>query len=184
MVLSYGNIYVRVIFNSTISILVLVFVVLSIVQKKISKENEPKQQTPLPDLLQEDIKQITKITDAEENLEKTKDCMELKQCLLKYFEQKQPYLNPNLKIDDLCIYLNTNRSYLSKIINNEFGMNFYHFINQYRIQSAKKLLSDKKNGHYTIKAVSEMSGFKSVSTFNKSFKETEGNTPSDFRKNL
>ena len=118
------------------------------------------------------------------NLEQYNNQDNLGQRLATYFEEAKPYLNPNLKIDDLCIVLITNRNYLSKAISNKFGMNFLNLINTYRIARAKELLLDKKYEHYSIQGVAEMSGFKSSSSFYTFFKQIVGVTPSDFRKEI
>ena len=183
LVISYNNIYVRLFFNSIISILVIIFVVLSIIQKKISKENKLKIYNNLDNILQTDNNTETNMTYAKRQ-EESLNNENLKQRLLDYFEEKKPYLNYDIKIEDLCVPLKTNRSYLSKTINSEFDMNFHYFINKYRIEKAKKILLNNKSSQYTIKAVSEISGFKSVSTFNKFFKEFEGVTPSEFREKI
>jgi YesN/AraC family two-component response regulator len=57
----------------------------------------------------------------------------LKQSLLDYFLQEKPYLNPDLNLGDVSKALGTNKTYLSQLINREFEMNFYTFVNQYRI---------------------------------------------------
>jgi hypothetical protein len=58
----------------------------------------------------------------------------------KYINEKKPFLNPKLKITDLCRELGTNRSYLSTFINKEYGMNFSRFINHCRLQEFERLL--------------------------------------------
>ena len=177
LVISYNNIFVRFFFNSIISILVIVFVVLSIIQKKISKGTKPE--------IQNDYSNFSHTDDNATNISSTQSTEEsLKQRLLDYFEEKKPYLNSDIKIDDLCVPLKTNRSYLSKTINSKFSMNFYYFINKYRIETAKKILLNNQSSQYTIKAVSKLSGFKSVSTFNIFFKKFEGVTPSNFRRGI
>lgn len=51
-----------------------------------------------------------------------------------YLREKKPYLDPKLRITDLAIGLNTNRSYLSAFINSEYNMNFNRFINRCRLR--------------------------------------------------
>ena len=59
--------------------------------------------------------------------------------LMEYVEKEKPYLNPSVKIIDVADYLNTNKSYLSKIINAHFRKNFSQFINWYRVRDAMDL---------------------------------------------
>ncbi len=93
-------------------------------------------------------------------------------------EEQRPYLKPNITISDLALYLGTNRTYLSKVINEEFNQNFNKFINNYRLQYSKKYLINNKE--MNISTISELCGFNSYSTFNRCFKEKYGILPSQF----
>ena len=103
--------------------------------------------------------------------------------LLNLIEKDKVFTNTNLTLSILAEKLNTNTSYLSKIINDEFNMNFNNFINSYRIKEARILLSNPENYNYTIASISNKVGFKSISVFNKAFKNNTGLTPSFFMKN-
>ncbi|WP_353779663.1 helix-turn-helix domain-containing protein [Winogradskyella sp. 3972H.M.0a.05] len=95
-------------------------------------------------------------------------------------EKDKLYLNINLTIDDLAKSLNTNSKYLSLILNRHLKKKFYEYINEYRIEEAKKLLLDPSKNNLTIEAISKLSGFKSKSTFNSTFKKLNGITPKTF----
>lgn len=110
----------------------------------------------------------------EEKLENLKNQIE------DYFEKEKPYLNSSLNLNDIAIALNTNRTYLSQVINQEYGMNFYSFVNQYRIKYALSLI----NKNVTIDYVFEESGFKSKSVFYRQFKEVTGMTPLAYIKDV
>jgi AraC-like DNA-binding protein len=100
----------------------------------------------------------------------------------KYFESAQPYVNPDFTIIQLASALNTNTTYVSKAIKQESNVNFSVYINQYRVDKIKKMLQDKSN-KYTLEYVATACGFRHQSTFNKTFKQIEGTTPSEFCKN-
>ena len=71
--------------------------------------------------------------------------------------------------------------HLSYIINDKFNLNFYDFINKYRIEESKQYLNKSSN----IKTVLEIAykvGFNSKTTFNSAFKKYTDMTPSEFRK--
>jgi len=102
----------------------------------------------------------------------------IKEGLLEVIENEKPYLDQNLNIFTLAKRLNTNSKYLSQVINHEFDKSFVHFINEYRVEEAKKVLLS--NNNYTIEAQSQMVGFKSKSAFNSAFKRHTGKTPSLF----
>lgn len=58
--------------------------------------------------------------------------------------------------------------------------NFNVFLNQYRVEAAKKRLVDDPN--LPVIRLSMDLGYRSLAVFNKAFKETTGRTPTDFRR--
>jgi AraC-like DNA-binding protein len=102
---------------------------------------------------------------------------------LKYlFETEQIYKEKDLKISDIATKLNTNRTYISTFINNEFSISFNTFVNQYRVEEAKKLLLNESNNFNTLDNISNHVGFGSLNSFIRVFKEITGTTPGNFRK--
>ncbi|HEY5774299.1 MAG TPA: helix-turn-helix domain-containing protein [Chitinophagaceae bacterium] len=105
---------------------------------------------------------------------------ELKEKLLQYMDSNKPYLKSDLKISELADSLAVPYYQLSQLINDEFLVNFYDFINKYRVEEAKKLLiEDTKN--YKILAIAYEVGFNSKATFNRVFKKFTDLTPSEFK---
>ncbi len=102
--------------------------------------------------------------------------------LYKYMEQEKPYLNPSLSLDKLARRLAIPSRYLSQIINESLGVNFFDFVNSYRIEEAKILLLDTSNGHRSILDLLYDAGFNSKSVFNRAFKRYSGMTPSEFKR--
>ncbi|NQY30498.1 MAG: AraC family transcriptional regulator [Flavobacteriaceae bacterium] len=76
--------------------------------------------------------------------------------------------------------MDTNKSYTSKIINDYSNKNYNNFVNEYRVNEARKLLTEKENWSFTIEFIASKVGFKSKSTFNIAFKKFTGITPSYF----
>jgi AraC-like DNA-binding protein len=105
----------------------------------------------------------------------------LKEELLTYFKVEKPYCNPDLEIWDLCTRLKTNRTYVSQLINEEFGINFSTFVNGYRVKEAQRLLEDPANQQFSLDSVALMAGFNSVVSMNRWFKKFTGITPGIFR---
>ncbi len=99
----------------------------------------------------------------------------LKKRILKYVEERKPYLNKDLKLQDLAFAMNTNRSYISQTLNREFETNFYTFINTYRVQYSVELM--KKKPGRVVEYYADKSGFKSRSVFFNEFKRVVGHTP-------
>ncbi|MFA6334205.1 MAG: AraC family transcriptional regulator [Bacteroidales bacterium] len=105
---------------------------------------------------------------------------ELYNRLLKYFENEKPYLKPDLKIKEVALYLYTNKTYLSRIINDKNNQNFNQFVNYYRIEEVKKLFND--NNKLNIQELCYLSGFGSMATFSIAFRFHMGYTPADWCK--
>ncbi|MEK6152629.1 AraC family transcriptional regulator [Flavobacteriaceae bacterium 3-367] len=95
-------------------------------------------------------------------------------------EGEQWYLNPDLTLKDVAQSLGLPSKELSQIINQSFDKNFFDFVNSYRIDLAKTLLSDD-NSAMTIQEVMYAVGFSSKSSFNTIFKRKMKQTPSEFR---
>lgn len=108
----------------------------------------------------------------------------LKDQLIKLFEEDKIYKNPDLRITSFTGKLKTNRTYISKMINEEFSMNFNEFVNTYRIEEAKNLLKDASRNSYTLEYIAEKSGFGSVSSFTRIFKLFKKQTPGEYRNKL
>lgn len=94
----------------------------------------------------------------------------------------EPYLNPELTLKDLSQNLNIPERLLSGLINQYNNQNFYDFVNNFRVEKAKKLLKENKSKSKTIQEIIWDSGFNSKSTFNLAFKKFTGTTPSEFKK--
>ena len=101
--------------------------------------------------------------------------------LLELMEHKEIYRRPDLRITDVAAMLNTNRTYLSRLINSEMSTSFADFVNNYRVDYARTLLKNPRYANYGLLFVSEQSGFASLNSFLRAFKKQEGITPAKFR---
>jgi AraC-like DNA-binding protein len=97
-------------------------------------------------------------------------------------QEEKIYLNPELRLNDLAALLGTNRTYASQLIHNRRNLNFCDYVNDYRIQHAKKLLSETADEPLPIEEVALRSGFASNSTFYRVFTDKVGISPSCYRK--
>lgn len=95
---------------------------------------------------------------------------------------EKPYLDNNLTLVELAARLDIPRHQLSQVINTAFGVNFFEFVNQYRLQEFKVQALDPSNQHLSLLGIALECGFNSKATFNQAFKKLEGTTPSDFVK--
>jgi AraC-like DNA-binding protein len=108
----------------------------------------------------------------------------IKEQLLKYMNEEKIYLDQNLRLETLAKKLSVKREHLSQIINEMFNLNFYDFVNKYRVEEFINCLKDKKNGHKTLLYIALECGFNTKATFNAAFKKSTGVTPKQFRKSL
>ncbi|MBL4649874.1 MAG: helix-turn-helix transcriptional regulator [Aureispira sp.] len=95
-------------------------------------------------------------------------------------EQEKIFTNTNLSLKDLARAVELRDRELSRIINQCYGNNFFHFINSYRVAYFKELLKDPKSKSFSIVGLSMQAGFKSKSTFYTAFKKIEGKTPKEY----
>lgn len=99
------------------------------------------------------------------------------QLLEQHCEATQLYLRHDIKLDDLCKAIGTNRNYLShhfSLQNTTYnayinGLRIQHFVRLYR-----EAVADKRS--FTAQQLAQESGFRSYSTFGAAFKQLMGQT--------
>lgn len=102
--------------------------------------------------------------------------------LNQFMINRKPFLDPDMNLIKLAELFGTTSHRLSYIINTGFNKNFFNFINMYRVEEAKSMLLDPKMTQYSILGVAFEAGFNSKTSFNKTFKQFTGVTPTDFKK--
>ncbi|RYZ93669.1 MAG: AraC family transcriptional regulator, partial [Moraxellaceae bacterium] len=90
------------------------------------------------------------------------------------------YLNSDINLNIFSEHINMKPREVSNIINSYYGVNFFEFINRFRIEEAKRLLMIENSGD-SILDILYKSGFNSPSAFHRIFKRYEGITPSIYR---
>jgi AraC-like DNA-binding protein len=100
----------------------------------------------------------------------------------RYLNSEQPYLNPELRLNELAQHFNINISLLSTLINLCFEQNFNDLINTYRIEAFVQKIETGALTQFTLLSIAFDCGFNSKTTFNRVFKKQLGLTPSDFLK--
>lgn len=108
----------------------------------------------------------------------------LKDKLIETFDEKQFYLKKDLTIWDVCRETNSNRTYISNLINDEFGMNFNHFVNKYRVEQAIYMLKNADYNQKPLDEIARLSGFNSLTSFNRAFKKFTNSYPGSYRKKV
>ena len=102
--------------------------------------------------------------------------------LNEYIIEHKPYLNQEIKLPDLAVKLDMQTNHLSQLINDRLGLKFFDFINQLRVEEAKKRLQNPIYKNDKLFKIAMDSGFNNKTSFNNYFKKLTGTTPSEFRK--
>ncbi len=102
--------------------------------------------------------------------------------IIAYMENEQAYLNGDLTIQDISDKLNIPRHHITQVLNEQIGKNFYHFVNEYRMEEVKKRLLSDEYKRLTLLAIAYDCGFNSKSAFNMVFKQSTGLTPTAWKK--
>lgn len=102
--------------------------------------------------------------------------------LLLHMKNEKPYVNSDLKLGELARQVNMSTHHLSQIINENRQQNFSDFINFYRINYAKMLLTNNADGTKKLINIAYDSGFNNKVSFNNAFKKFTGSSPSEYRR--
>lgn len=94
------------------------------------------------------------------------------------------YINSNftsrsLTINSTSEHFKLSTDYINDRVNTEMGMSFKDYVNQLRVDKAKKLLKETEEKAFEV---SRLCGFNSSASFSQTFKAVTGMTPNDFRK--
>ncbi|MEQ5790672.1 helix-turn-helix transcriptional regulator [Muricauda sp. NFXS6] len=104
---------------------------------------------------------------------------DIKNRIITELEINEHYTNSNFKMEDLSKLIGLPKHQTSKIINQEFGMDFNSLVNKYRIERARELFLSQSD--FQISDVMYDVGFNNSTTFNRAFKKyTDNLTPTDF----
>jgi AraC-like DNA-binding protein len=110
--------------------------------------------------------------------------IEIHQRLKNLMAAEKSFTEPELTLTDLAIRLGIHPNYLSQVINDIEGVNFYDYINLLRIEEFKRLISIPSNQKFTFLALAFDCGFNSKSAFNRFFKKSTGTSPSEYIKSI
>ncbi len=107
---------------------------------------------------------------------------------LEFFEafvvNEKNFLDPLLSLEKTAEELNINKSYLSRVLNQELNISFNDYINELRVEEAKKIINQPEFEQYTLSSIGLEAGFNSKTTFYSAFKKFVGCTPSEYKKSL
>jgi AraC-like DNA-binding protein len=99
-------------------------------------------------------------------------------------KEEKSYLDSDLTLIMLAERVGIPTQHLSQIINEKKGVNFYDYVNQYRIREIVSYFNDPRKNHLNVLTLAFEAGFNSKSTFNAIFKKIIGKTPFQYRKEI
>ncbi len=108
--------------------------------------------------------------------------IEYKRRLEQIMQSQQAYLRPDLTLPKLSAAVNCSVNHLSQVINSGFGISFFDYLNRYRIEHARELLTRLDGQSDAILNIAFTVGFNSNSAFYAAFKKYVGQTPAEYRR--
>ena len=106
----------------------------------------------------------------------------LAESLHRLVEVERVFREEGLTIGGLAQRLSVHEYKVRQLINDQLGFkNFNAFLNHYRVRDAQRLLADPETRHRNVAEVAYEVGYRSLGPFNKAFKDTTGQTPTEFR---
>jgi AraC-like DNA-binding protein len=99
-------------------------------------------------------------------------------------KDQRAYEDPELSLAEVARQLQSNASFISKMINQGFEINFNDWVNQYRVKAVKEKLDKEEFRTKTLLGIAFESGFNSKATFNRAFRKLTGLSPRDYIKGL
>jgi AraC-like DNA-binding protein len=108
------------------------------------------------------------------------EVLEWKEKLLQLLQTNKAYEDPELSLAQVAKQLESNPSFISRVVNKGFGINFNDFVNQYRIEAVKEMLNKGEHKRQTLLGIAFECGFNSKATFNRAFKKITGLSPKEW----
>jgi len=107
---------------------------------------------------------------------------ELRERLDGVMARERPWLDGELNLQDLAERAGMSRNALTETLNRACGMNFYDYVNSWRVDEFKRRVALPESDSLTILAIAFDAGFNSKGTFNAAFLKSAGMTPSAWRR--
>jgi AraC-like DNA-binding protein len=127
---------------------------------------------------------VTEVSNVKPKLKRlnAEQVFDLSARLSSLMENDKLFLTNDLNLLTVAEKLGISIHETSFLINETAKDNFYNFINKYRVEEAKKLLTSAKMEELNLVGIAFASGFNSKTTFNTTFKKIVGISPSQYSK--
>lgn len=103
--------------------------------------------------------------------------------LQQYFQRQQPYLAPELDLQQVAKECGYSRNQISYLLNQVLGQSFYRYVNQARLQHLLAALDDA-TPPVRIDELAFAAGFNSLSAFYSCFRQHTGQSPKAYVKQI
>lgn len=104
------------------------------------------------------------------------------QQLVQFMNQSDAWKDNELSVPTLSQQTSIPKHYITQVLNEHLGKNFYVFVNEYRVEHAKKLIRSPEHQSWSFVAIAYECGFNSKTAFNNFFKKYTGLTPTEYKK--
>ena len=94
-------------------------------------------------------------------------------------EHDRLFLDASLSLPKLAKHISRSAYHISQTLNETLGVNFFDYVNHYRVKAAKQQLQNTDN---TVLDIAMDVGFNAKSSFYTAFKKDTGITPNQYRK--
>jgi len=99
------------------------------------------------------------------------------------FAADRIYRREGLTISSLAAHLKVPEHQLRRVINQALGFrNFSAFLNHHRIADVKRALASTERARVPVLTIALEAGYASLAPFNRAFRESEGITPTEYRR--
>lgn len=95
--------------------------------------------------------------------------------------EQQLHLQPGITLDEFSERIGVSAKEVSAVLNGRLNTRFFEYINQHRIEEAKRLLSDPSENHLSITDIFTRAGFNNKSSFHRFFGRLVKVSPSEYR---
>ncbi len=138
---------------------------------ELAKLNRPMKESPRA----EGVSRVGLTKIKEEKKDEIQNKLEL------LMDEKKVYRDSLISLARIAKQTGEPAYIVSQVINERMEASFFEWVAKYRVEEAKKLLTDKSRNLLTIEQVAEEVGYNSKSAFNKVFKKITGRTPSEYK---
>jgi tetratricopeptide (TPR) repeat protein len=101
--------------------------------------------------------------------------------LLELYATEKPYLNPQLRIEEVAERVGVTRVKIAILLKENYNTSFITLTNHFRVEEAKRQLTDPARSHFKIDVIAVNSGFGSRQNFYKVFEAVTGVSPGGYR---